>query len=144
MGTREGLGTGRPTPFEAGQVPKGALRVRLAHPPPWKRRQLACHSALNAADPVINWGAGSIPASSSKMKDLEFAPDDRVGFLQSWIDQIMRVVCPEYLYISDLSMIGDFEVDEEDMPMLQAELGVPVKLDDLVVDVAQRLKNKFG
>lgn len=123
------------------------MPVRLRPPPPWKRRQLACHSALKAVDPVINWDAGSIPASSSngmKKKKIEFASDKRISYLQTWVDQIMEAICPEYLFISDESSIGDFDVEEEDLPRLRKELGVDVKRTDLIVDVAQRMKDAFG
>lgn len=77
-------------------------------------------------------------------KKIEFAGASRISYLEPWVDQIMSVICPEYLLISDLSAIGDFEVEEEEMPRLAKEFGVPVKPQDLIVDVAQRMKNKFG
>jgi hypothetical protein len=79
-----------------------------------------------------------------KKKKIEFAPDTRIGYLQPWVDQIMKVICPDYLFISDESSIGDFPIEKEGLPALSKELGVPVKLGDLVVDVAQRMKNAFG
>lgn len=102
---------------------------------------------LESAGPGSYWGAGSIPASSSngmKKKKIEFASDERIGYLQTWVDQIMGAICPEYLFISDESGIGDFDVEDEDLPRLSKELGVPVKLGDLIVDVAQRMKDAFG
>lgn len=108
---------------------------------------MACHSALKAVDPVINWGAGSIPASSSsdmKKKKIEFASGQRISYLEPWVDQVMKAICPDYLFISDESSIGDFEVEEEGLPALSKELGVPVKMRDLIVDVAQRMKDAFG
>lgn len=79
-----------------------------------------------------------------KKKKIEFASDKRISYLQTWVDQVMEVVCPEYLFISDESSIGDFPLDEEDLPRLRKELGVDVKLTDLIVDVAQRMKDTFA
>lgn len=79
-----------------------------------------------------------------KKKKIEFASTTRLSYLEPWVDQVMNSVCPEYLLISDLSAIGDFDVEEEDMPRLSKELGVPVQLSDVIVDVAQRMKDKFG
>jgi hypothetical protein len=79
-----------------------------------------------------------------KKKKIEFTSTERIGYLEPWVDQIMKVVCPDYFFISDMSSIGDFDVEEGDMPMLSKELGVEVKMTDLIVDVAQRMKNAFG
>ena len=79
-----------------------------------------------------------------KKKKIELASDERIGYLQTWVDQVMEAVCPEYIFISDESSIGDFPPEDEDLPRISKELGVDVKLTDLIVDVAQRMKNKFG
>lgn len=84
-----------------------------------------------------------------KNKKIEFAPDDRIGYLQVWVDQAMEVICrlsgiPGYVFISDESSVLDFPLEEKDLSRLSKELGVEVKRDDLIVDVAQRMKNAFG
>lgn len=86
----------------------------------------------------------TLSAIKMKKKKIEFAGAERIGYLEAWVDQIMKLICPDYIFISDMSAIGDFDVEEEDMPRLSKELGVEVKITDLVVDVAQRMKNAFG
>jgi hypothetical protein len=83
-----------------------------------------------------------------KKKKIEFASDDRVGYLQTWVDQVMEVVCRisginMVAFVSDESMIGDF-TDEGDDQKISKELEVEASDTDYIVDVAQRLKNKFG
>jgi hypothetical protein len=82
-------------------------------------------------------------------KKIEFSPDDRIGYLQIWVDQVMEAICrvsgiPDYVYISDESVVDHFPVEKKDLAVLEKDLGVPVKLNDLIVDVAQRMKNAFG
>lgn len=83
-----------------------------------------------------------------KKKKIEFAPDDRIGYLKMWVDQVMEVVCKvsgieAVFFISDESKIGDF-TDAGNDKEISRELEIPVSDTDYVVDVAQRLKNTFG
>lgn len=81
-------------------------------------------------------------------KDFEFAPDDRIGYLEQYVEMVMEVVLrvaeiPEVFFISDLSSVSDF-VEDAQVPQVASELEVPVAPGDLIVDVAQRLKNKLS
>ena len=81
-------------------------------------------------------------------KDFEFAPDDRIGYLEQYVEMVMAVVLrvadiPEVFFISDLSSVSDF-LEDDQVPEVARELEVPVARGDLIVDVAQRLKNKLS
>lgn len=83
-----------------------------------------------------------------KKKKIELASETRVGYLQTWVDQVIEAVCKAtgietVCFVSDESMIGDF-TDEGDAQKISKELEIEVSDTDFVVDVAQRLKNKLG
>lgn len=76
-----------------------------------------------------------------KKHNVEFACQEAAGYLQAEIDLILAAVGIESAWVSDESMIGDFAVEESDLPALEDELGVKVSLDDYVIAVAQRMRS---
>jgi len=79
-----------------------------------------------------------------KRKKIVFAPTTEVEYLHIWVDEICDAMqdlceCGAPIFISDLSMIGDMAEDEE-IKAVGERLGIPVKYDDLIIDVAKKLK----
>lgn len=78
-------------------------------------------------------------------KRYEFASQKEIGYLTLWVDEIMAAMCeitdePLSFFVSDLSMIGDFPLEGEEFAKLGKDLGIEVKPEDFVVDLAKRLK----
>jgi Zn ribbon nucleic-acid-binding protein len=86
----------------------------------------------------------------AKLK-FESAPDDQVEELREKVDKVLVAMGfdPSEVFITDESMVGDFEYirDDDDKVVpnpelpekVQKALGVPVSSMDYVVDVARRL-----
>lgn len=73
---------------------------------------------------------------------LEAAEDGQVEALGPYVQRVLDVVGFPTAWVSDLSCVGDFPVDEDDCQEFARTLGVPVALDDYLVEVARRLQDK--
>jgi len=89
---------------------------------------------------LLNCGIFVVYLRHGMMKKFEFAPQDEVGFMQDDIDKILRALGfePNECLVSDESRIGDFPADS--YRGLEEKLRVPVAVNDLLVDVARRMR----
>jgi RecJ-like exonuclease len=81
----------------------------------------------------------------------EMAPTERSGYLEMWINQVLKVIEDvvgiSNAFTTDESQIGDFLEGEEDgneerlLKEMSEQLGFKVEWGDLIVDVAQKLKD---
>ena len=76
----------------------------------------------------------------------KFAPDTELGYLSLFKDRILdaleEVSGIRPFFISDMSSLGDFEeVGQKERAEMSELLGVSVKKDDLLIDIAKRMKN---
>lgn len=77
--------------------------------------------------------------------NFEFAPQDEIDKLSIFVGDIIRALssvmdAPPAMYVSDESKIGDFCLEPEELEKLSKKLGVPMKDEDLIIDVAQRMR----
>ena len=73
--------------------------------------------------------------------NLELGPRTRVGDLEPYVQRVVEAILgPTWAFVSDYSEIADFPVTDADLPALADRLGVEVRLEDLVVDVAGKLQ----
>jgi hypothetical protein len=74
-----------------------------------------------------------------------FGNQDRIKELRPWVNEVMKALHTA-AYLTDQSCIGDFkplfDTGFVTLDGVIADLGVPVAMDDLVVDVAARLRAK--
>jgi hypothetical protein len=61
-----------------------------------------------------------------------------------WVDQVVEAMyqitgCSP-LFLSDLSAIGDFPLEQGDFTKLSEDLGIEVRPEDTFVDLAKKLK----
>jgi hypothetical protein len=78
-------------------------------------------------------------------RKVEFASQEEIGYLSLWVDEIVSTVCRitgnrPPIFLSDLSTIGDFPLEERDFKALSEDLGVEARPADTFVDLAKRLK----
>lgn len=78
-------------------------------------------------------------------KKYEFASTTEIDYYKVWVDEIVRAMCdvtgePEPLFISDLSIIGDMPPEEPELKKMSEILGIKINANDLVLDLAKRLK----
>ena len=76
----------------------------------------------------------------------KFAPDTELGYLSLFKDRILdaleEVSGIRPFFVSDMTSMGDFgEVGKKELAEMSDILGVPVKEDDLLIDIAKRMKN---
>ena len=79
-----------------------------------------------------------------KDKKITFASQTKISKLGPYTQFVTDVIAKMThidCWISDESMLGDFPVEGK-MRKLRKKLGVPIKSSDLIVDVAQRVKEQ--
>lgn len=81
--------------------------------------------------------------------NFERAPQDDIESLSLWVGEIMEALSkvmesPRGMFISDESHVGDFSLGEAEREKLQKLLGVEVNDEDLIADLARRLKKHRG
>lgn len=67
------------------------------------------------------------------------APQDRITRLEAQVDKILIALGHREAWVTDESMINDFDIEEHELEKLSADLGVKVSLDDYIADVAERM-----
>lgn len=79
------------------------------------------------------------------MAVFKMASQQAVDYLHYYVDLVMKAVEKgagiKGAWTSDLSSIGDFTGDDEELKKIEDELGMPVHYTDLIVDLARRLKD---
>jgi len=83
---------------------------------------------------------------AAKAGRIKFASQKKLVKLDEFVELVMRGVVkiskiPNSYFISDMSCVGDFPVEEKDLPKLERMWGVKVELDDYIYEVAKRLKS---
>lgn len=78
-------------------------------------------------------------------KKIKFASQEELGYYETWVAEIIQVMCdvtgePKPIFISDESMIGDMPPEDEDLKKMADILGIEIDGEDLIVDLAKRLK----
>ena len=73
---------------------------------------------------------------------LKPAPQIKVDEMEHYVQQVFDAIGYSEAWVSDQSAISDFPLTEDDCSAATLNLGVPVFLNDLLVDVAQRLRDK--
>ncbi len=81
-------------------------------------------------------------AGPFKGKRIVSAPDDQVVELDSECQQVLEALGHPEAYITDLSALSDFCVDEIEAQEMSVELGVEISRSDLIVEVARRVSDK--
>ena len=85
------------------------------------------------------------------IKKIELAPQDKVDDLQLYVDQVLKALGHSEALVTDESYISDFLPFIGSMGRKEAfekfskkmkKLGIEVKFEDSVIEVAERLKNK--
>ena len=76
---------------------------------------------------------------------LEFAPQEGLEYLSMFTERVLDALKEATgirpFFTSDESSIGDFELEEKDLKKMSELLGVLVKSDDLLIDIAKRMKD---
>jgi hypothetical protein len=73
---------------------------------------------------------------------VEHASGERRQALAPYVMRVLAAAGFETAYVTDQSRLEHFPLDETDRLRMEEELGVPLALEELVVVVAQRLKDK--
>jgi len=81
--------------------------------------------------------------------NFEFAPQDDIETLTIWVGEILEALskvmeAPRAMFISDESHVGDFCLNDAEREKLQKLLGVEVNDEDLIADLARRIKKQRG
>jgi len=74
--------------------------------------------------------------------EVEIADQERVQGLRSWVDRIMKRMGYFGAFITDETIVCDFIFDDEELEKIAADLGIEIEEGDLLVDAAQRLRDK--
>jgi hypothetical protein len=75
-------------------------------------------------------------------RKISFAMTEVVGQYPVECARILHLIFGEdisHVFVSDESTMGDFPLDEDGVADMSLELGVPVGLSDLFIDVCKRL-----
>jgi len=76
-------------------------------------------------------------------KKVQFASQDQVADLGPYLERILLALGHPGAWISDLSAVSDFGLDDDEYAKLGQALGVPVvRGDSLLVDIAQRMRDE--
>lgn len=71
------------------------------------------------------------------------APQDKIKKLHYWIGQVLYALGHSEAYVTDESMVWDFIMkDKERAKEISDQLGIPIKSNDLIYEVAERLRDK--
>jgi hypothetical protein len=77
--------------------------------------------------------------------EFRLAPQDGVNCFPDEVDEIMKMLEIEPLFISDESAVYDFYLEDEIVEKASKSLGIPINENDLIVDIARRLfKHRNG
>lgn len=75
-------------------------------------------------------------------KKVVFASQDKVADLAPYLERILVAMGYPGAWISDLSAVSDFGLDDDEYAQLGRTLGVPVvRGDSMLVDIAQRMRD---
>jgi hypothetical protein len=73
---------------------------------------------------------------------IELAPTVLVDALEAHVDLVLRALGHPEALGTDLSTVGDFGPDDNEIVAASAKLRVTLSSDDRIVEVAQRLRDK--
>ena len=75
-------------------------------------------------------------------KKIVMASQDRTVLVGEQIDKILEAIDISCAMITDESRLYDFPVEEEECKEISEKVGVEVKFNDLIVDIAERMLQK--
>lgn len=75
-------------------------------------------------------------------KKIVMASQDRAALVGEQINKILEAIDIPCAMVTDESQLYDFPVEEEECKEISEKLGVEVKLDDRIVDIAERMLQK--
>jgi len=75
-------------------------------------------------------------------KKIVMASQDRTSLVGEQIDKILEAIDISCAMITDESRLYDFPVEEEGCKEISEKLGVEVKFNDFIVDIAERMLQK--
>lgn len=62
--------------------------------------------------------------------------------MEPYVDQVLKALKQPEALVTDLSMIGDFGLDDDERTAASARLGVAMTNTDYIYEVAQRVRDK--
>jgi hypothetical protein len=73
---------------------------------------------------------------------IELAPTVLVDTLEPYVEQVLKALKQLEALVTDLSMIGDFSLDDDERTAASTRLGVVMMNTDYIYEVAQRVRDK--
>ena len=77
-----------------------------------------------------------------KAEDIEFAGDDILNQYPDKVKEVMDVIYPNYLFISDMSCVGDFPVDDDDLKEFSDKFEMIVESGTYIYEVVKHLATR--
>jgi hypothetical protein len=73
---------------------------------------------------------------------IALAPTVLVDTLAPYVEQVLKALKQPEALVTDLGMIGDFSLDDDDRTAASARLGVGMTNTDYIYEVARRVRDK--
>jgi len=77
-----------------------------------------------------------------KAEDIEFAGADILNQYPNKVKEVMDIIYPEHLFISDESCVGDFPVDDDDLKEFSDKLEMIVEFDTYIYEIVKHLATR--
>lgn len=72
-------------------------------------------------------------------KTIKIAPQDRIRQHPKQVAEILAALGYREAWVSDISTVGDFELDDDELVAVGAALGFPIGHDNALVDMAEMM-----
>lgn len=76
------------------------------------------------------------------IKDIKFADSNVLKQYPDITEKVMNVIFPDYMFISDLSHVGDFPVDEEDIKRFSDEFEMIINYSTPICAIVKHLATR--
>ena len=76
--------------------------------------------------------------------EIKFAPQDGVNSYPEGIGKVLEAVGYPEAFVSDMSIIGDFSLTDEELAAASEKLGIPLSHDDYIFVVAVKVSEKLN
>ena len=77
-----------------------------------------------------------------KNKNIVFASQENIKSLTQWVRVVLTAIGYPTAFVTDLSKVGDFCLEDDELQEVSEKLGFSVSHNDFVVDLARKLKEQ--